>query len=716
MKPAFLWILAGAFALPAHAPAQQQAPQPQPAAPEIRTTAQEVVLDMVFRDKKGRTIRDVRPEEIHVFEQGVEQKLNSFRIVEGATSRVIAGDGPVTPLDPMREIRLVSLVFEGLDNESKRFFRQAVKDLLEMAPEQNLYFSILAVDQRLHCLQPFTADRDALMKSLKRMENWAFAEYSTQSADVKARLLKVVSTEMPTALPGTPAYGSVLHWRLAKSQYEMLKAADAADREFEARATLAGLSELVRAQSALPGRKVILYFNQHLRIPANLDDQYKSLKGLANRGNVTFYTVDPSGLVTDYQATGRGVTSASERAAGRDQLRDAAEQSRKTFSRLGDLRVTPEQARAGETAVSAVRSNPQGWLRDLAEETGGAAIGDTNDWKAPLRTAMEEVRTYFEASYTPQIAAYDGKFRPLSVTIDRPEVRVHSRSGYYALPVLGGGRQLYAFELPLLNALMANPAPADLSFRAAAQRFNPRGPKIEYMLTVEAPLGGLVFEAQPEKKTATVNASMLLVLRDTHGEIADKFSKDFAVQVDLDKVAGYKAGNLVQTFRAELSPGPYTLEVAVMDRQGGKLGVKKMRLAVPDPTVKLALSEIAVVGRQHSLPNTEILDAFYYEDGKIVPALAESLQGGPGKVLPFYFVVYPAPSPQPPAGIAMSFYAEGQFLGSAQAPLPAPQKDGRIPYIANLPADRFLPGNYEIRLAVEQGGGRAEEKIAFRVE
>ena len=38
---------------------------------------------MVFRDKKGKTIRDVRQEEIHILEDGVEQNLTSFRLIEG---------------------------------------------------------------------------------------------------------------------------------------------------------------------------------------------------------------------------------------------------------------------------------------------------------------------------------------------------------------------------------------------------------------------------------------------------------------------------------------------------------------------------------------------------------------------------------------------------------------------------------------------------------
>src|SRR5437588_6543805 len=110
--------------------------------PAVRSTAQEVLLDMVFRDKKGRTIRDIRPEESHVSEDGVEQKLTAFRVVDGKTAESLtvpkaSAEGGSLSLDPMREVRLVTLVFEGLDQEEKRFFRQALRDILDMAPEPN---------------------------------------------------------------------------------------------------------------------------------------------------------------------------------------------------------------------------------------------------------------------------------------------------------------------------------------------------------------------------------------------------------------------------------------------------------------------------------------------------------------------------------------------------------------------------------------------------
>src|SRR2546421_12300363 len=107
-------FLLSASSLEAQGQSQQDA-SGQATPPSVRSTAQEVVLDMVFRDKKGRPIRDIRPEEVHVFEDGVEQKLTSIRLVEGKTAAFSSApkssvESGSFALDPMREVRLVTLV------------------------------------------------------------------------------------------------------------------------------------------------------------------------------------------------------------------------------------------------------------------------------------------------------------------------------------------------------------------------------------------------------------------------------------------------------------------------------------------------------------------------------------------------------------------------------------------------------------------------------
>ncbi|MHB8503919.1 MAG: VWA domain-containing protein, partial [Candidatus Acidiferrales bacterium] len=300
-------LLLTASSLAAQGQSQQNS-SGQATSPAVRSTTQEVVLDMVFRDKKGRTIHDIRPGEIHVTEDGVEQKLTSFRVVEGKASestnapKPSAESGPLA-LDPMREVRLISLVFENLDQEGKRFFRQSLKDILDMSPEQNLYFSILTVDHGLHVLQPFTADHAALLKTMDRSMMWSFTQYETQSTQVKQELQQVLSGDEPqlqssaTGGASQAQVQSVINYRMSKMQYDMLQASEASDRAFNARATIDALLALVRAESELPGRKVVLYFNPWLFIPEAIKEQYSNLIGIANRANVSFYTVDPRGLV-----------------------------------------------------------------------------------------------------------------------------------------------------------------------------------------------------------------------------------------------------------------------------------------------------------------------------------------------------------------------------------------------------------------------------------
>lgn len=709
-------------------PSQQKEPA-QGNAPVYRLNTQEVSLDMVFHDKKGKTIHDIRPEEVHVFEDGVEQHLSSFRYVDGAAPSAAAPGGAglsvAPPLDPMRDLRLVTLVFKDLDLDGKRFFRQALQDLLNAAPEQNLYFSVMVIDQRLNMIQSFTNDRATLLKSVDKSTMWSFPQYLHNTDQIKAELSRTLSqgeasgqsavsgdaSTPPSPAAGVnsgPSQGAVqdsINWRMAKMQYDMLQEADASDRDSSARGTIDALLALIKAQAQLPGRKVVLYFDPNLYIDETVKEQYSYMISAANRANITFYTVDPKGLVTW-----------SQEDSGRGQLGGAAGETRNLALSGGVGQVTAAQAQAGESAENGIRSNPLLWLRDLAQKTGGTAIGETNDVKAPLRAVMEDVRSYYEATYDPHIAVYDGKFHPIQVKVDRPGVMVHTRNGYFAVPQLKGGQQVLAYEVPLLNAIGAATPPAGLQFQAAAERFSERGPKIEYMLTLEAPLKELTFAPEPDGKSSLLDVPMIILVKNAAGDIVEKFSKEFAVKVPSDTVEARRQAALIQTYRTELNPGTYTLEAAVMDRKGNKLGVKKAELTVPAPTPKLALSDVVIVRRTDKLNDDQMVNPFYFPGGKIVPSLNSTLKGGPGNILPFYFSVYPDPAIKDAPKLTMAFYKNGQYLGSAGAPLPSVQKDGRIPYIADLPADKFTPGSYEIRLGITQGSATAEQKVDFQVD
>ena len=104
----------------------------------------------------------------------------------------------------------------------------------------------------------------------------------------------------------------------------------------------------------------------------------------------------------------------------------------------------------------------------LAGETGGFLIANTNDFRAPLRKIAEDLETYYEITYDPQIEKFDGSFRKMPQDyLDRPDLKVQSRSGYFALPasISGNAPILHCLCVPLLKALDATPLPKDFEFR-----------------------------------------------------------------------------------------------------------------------------------------------------------------------------------------------------------------------------------------------------------
>src|SRR6185369_3018493 len=54
----------------------------------VRVRSNEVRLDVVVKDKKGRPIRDLKNTDFEVFEDGVPQKVESFRFVTREASAI----------------------------------------------------------------------------------------------------------------------------------------------------------------------------------------------------------------------------------------------------------------------------------------------------------------------------------------------------------------------------------------------------------------------------------------------------------------------------------------------------------------------------------------------------------------------------------------------------------------------------------------------------
>src|ERR1035441_3359611 len=65
------------------------------------------------------------------------------------------------------------------------------------------------------------------------------------------------------------------------------------------------LLQLIQAQAQLSGRKTVIYFSEGLIVPTGQPERLRAVVSAANRANVAFYTVDPSGLDTESRELGR---------------------------------------------------------------------------------------------------------------------------------------------------------------------------------------------------------------------------------------------------------------------------------------------------------------------------------------------------------------------------------------------------------------------------
>ncbi len=722
-----LAVAAALLTLPAGADPRPQAPASPGAGPVFRAGAQAVVLDVVARDKKGRTVSDLRADEIEVLEEGRPKAIQSFRFVERAPATAAASGAPTTPspaaaptpavpeIDAVRTPTLVTLLFDSLDAEGRLFARKAALELVNAQDRPDLVYSVFVVGNRLRLLQQFTRDRAALAAAIERACSTLDPRGVTPGADTMQRAAdtagqagdRALAADAAAAGGGGAAAGAASGQAAAESQManvelRAVEMAESVERSQRGNASLFGLFALARQQQRLAGRKAIVLFSEGLEVPNQLQPLYRSVVSEANRANLSIYSVDARGLRT---------TSDFDRA--RTDLSKNRENVRRQVQSRGGRAVTREDVLAGEVAEDAITRNTQGMLGALSESTGGRLVANSNDVRPALERAVADTGGYYEIAYDPQLASYDGAFRRIQVKVRRPGVTVQSREGYFALPP-GEGSVDFPWELPLLALLKASPAPHDFDSHAAAFRFGPEAGGLRHTLVAEIPLAGLAFEGHGSRRG---HFSVLALVRDAKGTVQQHFSQDTPVEVPEKSFDALRRGNAVFTRSFVLPPGRYSLELAVLDRSAKRSSVRRSVLVVAPPAGPLALSSLAVVKRTEPLGEgaLESRDPLHSGGNRIVPFVGEG-QFAPGDTVSLFLVAYPGKAAAGgPASLTLEFSRDGAVVARSTTELPAPDAAGRIPYVASVSTQSLGPGRYEVAATVREGDAAARERAFFTV-
>jgi VWFA-related protein len=683
----------------------------------LRATTTEVLLDLVVRDKREHLVRNLTQQEIEVYEDGVKQQIRVFRAVSGkqeeASSEVAARSsqtaGTSESINTLRELNLVSIVFEQMGYKGRKYAADAALNFLKREMTPNTFAAVFSLDSRLLPLSTFTNNRDTLTASVSRATSGAYRslEQDAQGVFQQAHIQlqgsgdstssALASPNRRFSLPGR--FGADIAVDQAATQLAVvLVGIREGAAHVDGMNALNALLLLVRSQAHLPGRKTILLLSEGLPIPPDNGEMMRALISEANRANVSFYSIDVHGLT---------VNSAGSEAS--NLFQGVPGPGLESGPSLENVDGQNTSAVGLNDLGMALHTNRQASLRELAESTGGFLIADTNDIQTSMRRVMEDVRTHYELVYTPTSTDYSGRFRHIEIKLARPNLVVHSRTGYYALPNLEG-KPLLPFEYAGLNVLSQIPPPKAVGFQVGVMRYRPEAAGSQYQITFEIPTSGITIKEDAKRRAGRVHVSLLGLVKDDHQQVVAKVSRDIANDYPFERLAAVRTGNIIVSQGVELPQGHYTLECAVLDREGDRAGVKRIAVVAMEQK-ELSLSNLVLVRRVEA--STDSLDTenpFQFAGGRITPTLNSEVRAD----APFglYFVIYPNSGEAQPHA-RLQIVRDGKLFRESPLQLPTAEGGGAFPVLttAALP-----PGQYLIRAVIDQGMLSTAAEISVTVK
>ncbi len=424
--------------LSAAAIAAGQAPQPGTAvSPTLRQapTAESgyvlkvktrlVTLDVIATDSQGNVVRDLKPEELQVFEERNKlQKIAAFEFIDTAAKAAAPKAAPPAPggsnfysnavaLEAL-QIPPTVLLLDSLNSTTANQMRARghMVELLRSLP-QDTPVAVYLLGNTARLVQSFTSDPALLRTAVERAMGLSTTRVERNAQDDPNSPAKAVE-----AIADNPDFAATVQFiqDFAKEQY-------AHTIDLRAQATIETLTSIARSLSGIRGRKNLIWLSESFPISIAPDAEFGSnpfagvrtyandVKAAANAltdAQVAVYPVDLRGL----QAPQAMV--ASERGVFQ---RGAAD---------GGIGAVLSRERATVIEV-------QQTMDSLAEDTGGRTCKNNNDLSGCVATALKDGSSYYQVSFYPENVKWDGKYHRVAIRTSRRNVTLNYRRSYFAV-------------------------------------------------------------------------------------------------------------------------------------------------------------------------------------------------------------------------------------------------------------------------------------------
>jgi VWFA-related protein len=539
----------------------------------FRVTSELVLVSVTVRDKKGELVRGLKQSDFTVLEDGKVQRLQSFDIedvesypqkapqggpaqAEVAAAKTDLLTGKLAPShEALRDRRLIVLFLDlsSLQSDDSDRAVESAKHFVakQMTPADLV--SIVTFDTSMKVVQDFSSDKKLLTLALDRI---AGIEGGGQESGTTG------------TSEGTPEdSGSFV-------------ADDTDFNIFNTDLRLQALTTIAKNLSGIDQKKSILYFSSGTtKTGVENQAQLRAAVNAAVRSNVSIYAVDSRGL--EAMPPGGAASTASLRGSS---------------------------AYSGAAVQNELDSNfaSQETLVTIANDTGGKAFLDTNDFSKAYTKVQADSETYYVLGYRSSNPNKDGRFRRIQVKLNRSDAKLEYRMGYY------GPRDFQHFtkedrEQQLQEEMMSDLPNTDLPIYLATGYFRAGTGKFYVPVSIVVPASALVVQRDKDKASLDV----LGVVRDQStkfpvGNIRDNIkltveqtqsvtagvvapipiasgapaSPDVSVQsppaaIPKRKNVQYNTGFL-------LPSGRYHLKFVVRENQNGRVGTFESDLVIPD--------------------------------------------------------------------------------------------------------------------------------------
>jgi len=690
----------------------------------------EVLLDVVVKDKRGRAVTDLSAADFEVFEDGAKQPVESFRLItrnsagesgKGVSAVPDAASAPAnaTPAKPASAqnpdvgVSVVALVFDRLSQDGRKRAHDAAMSYVGGDSSLNSFVGVFAVNLSVNTVQNYTTDIGLVKKAIEKAGAMVSSSFESKTigsgaaiaAGQREAAVQAAATAAQSGGPGAAAAGAAAGALSVEQTFEAMRARtdetfEALQRDQQGYATTNGLMAIVNSMSRLPGRKAVLFFSEGVSIPPNVRQHFHSVINAANRANVSVYAVDAAGLRAE-----------SELQAAREEINARSRRRMDALDRA--MNNSGPLTQGLERNEDLLNYNPESGLSQLAQQTGGAFIGGSNDIGSKLKEIDEDLRTYYLLTYSPTNQNYDGKFRNISVKVKRSGVEALARRGYYAVPPTGSSPMFY-YEAPPLALLSGSARPKDFPLLAGSLNFPEAGRVGRTAVEVEVPTDAFTFTPDNEKKVYGSDFSIVVLIRDQSKQVVEKLSHHYGlVGKSLDSV---KKGKVLFYRETSLPPGKYEVDAVAYDALSAKASVNKCGLEIPAAGENdLRLSSVTIIQRVEQVKEKTDSPFLVSDQLMVYPNLGEPVRKS-AKQMGFYFNVYTAKGSTEGLNLSLEVLQNNKSVAKVPLKLGAPDAKGRIQYASALPLDSLNPGTYELKISVSDAKSEVSRSASFALE